>query len=115
TYLTRNAEDAAHPARGQSSWDDRKSAENSAKALTELLNENATPLLPMLDRTIEKSPDSGRYVLGALASVKKLPPGAVDLALKYMQSKDEETRQAAVKLAGKLTSEREAARWIPEA
>jgi HEAT repeat protein len=116
TYLTRNAEDAAHPARGQSSWDDRKSAENSAKALTELLNENAAPLLPLLDRTIEKSPDSGRYVLGALASVKrKLPPGTVDLALKYMQSKDEETRQAAVQLAGKLTSERETARWIPEA
>ena len=115
TYLTRSAEDAAHPARGQSSWDDRKSAENASKALTELLNEGAAPLLPMLDRTIEKSPDSGRYVLGALASVKRMPPSAVDLALKYMQSKDEETRQAAVKLAGKLTSERDTARWIPEA
>jgi HEAT repeat protein len=115
TYLAENAEDAARPARGQSSWDDRKSAENAAKALTELLNEDAAPLLPMLERTIEKYPDSGRYVLGAVASVRKLPPGAVDMALKYMQSKDEETRQAAVKLAGKVTSEREAARWIPEA
>src|SRR5262245_13447279 len=115
TYLEKNAESAARPSRGRSNLDERDSAEHAQKALTELLNENTAPLLPMLDRAIADSPESARYILGALASVKKLPSGAVDLALKYMQSKDEETRQAAVKLAGKITSEREAARWIPEA
>src|SRR5262249_41462215 len=63
---------------------------------------------------IADSPESARYILGALASVKKLPPGTVDLALKYIQSRDEETRQAAVRLAGKLTSEADTKRWIPE-
>jgi len=113
-YLEKNAESAARPSRGRSNIDERDSAEHAQKALAELLNENAAPLLPVLDRAIADSPESARYILGALASVKKMPPGAVDLAIKYMQSKDEETRQAAVKLAGKITSEREAARWIPE-
>lgn len=115
TYLSKNAEEAENPKRTGSNSDDRKSAEAAARALRELLNENAAPLLPLLDRTMQRSPESCRYVLDALAGVKKLPPGTVDLALKYTRSPEPETRYAAIALAGKVTAEREAARWIPEA
>ena len=115
TYLSKNAEEAENPKRTGSNYDDRKSAEAAAKSLRELLNENAAPLLPLMDRTMQRSPESCRYILDALAGVKKLPPGTVDLALKYTRSAEPETRYAAIGLAGKVTAEREAARWIPEA
>ena len=115
TYLAKRAEAAANPAPGRSSGDDRDSAENAAKALQRLLDKGAAPVLPLLDRTVAESPNSGRYVLGALASVKTLPPGTVDLALAHTHSSAAETRNAAITLAGKVTKEREAARWIPEA
>ena len=115
TYLSKNAEEAENPKRTGSNFDDKKSAEAAAKALRELLNENAAPLLPLMDRTMQRSPESCRYILDALAGVKKLPPGTVDLALKYTRSPEPETRYAAIGLAGKVTAEREAARWIPEA
>lgn len=115
TYLARNAEEAENPKRRGSNYDDKKSAENAANALERLLKENAAPILAMLDHTIHESPESGRYVLGALAAVKKLPPGTVDLALAHTHSRVAETRDAAISLAGKVTAEREASRWIPEA
>ncbi len=115
TYLAKRAEAAARPAPGRSSLDDRDSAENAGKALQRLLDKSAAPILPLLDRTVSESPNSGRYVLGALASVKPLPPGTVDLALAHTRSSVAETRDAAINLAGKVTDEREAARWIPEA
>ncbi len=115
TYLAKRAEAAARPAPGRSSWDDRDSAENAGKALQRLLDKGAAPILPLLDRTVGESPHSGRYVLGALAPVKSLPPGTVDLALAHTRSSVAETRDAAISLAGKVTAEREAARWIPEA
>ena len=115
-YLTKNAEEAVRPHRGRSNPDDSKSAEAAAKALGWLLNEKgAASVLPLLDRAIERSPESSRYILEALGSAKTLPPGTVDLALKHTSSSDYSTRDAAIKLAGKVTSEREAARWIPEA
>ena len=64
---------------------------------------------------MQRSPESGRYILDALARVKKLPPGTVDLALRTRARPMPETRDAAIGLAGKVTAEREAARWIPEA
>lgn len=115
TYLAKRAEAAARPAPGRSSWDDKESAENAGKALHHLLTKDAAPILPLLDRTVAQSPNSGRYVLAALATVKKLPPGTVDLALSHTRSSVAETRDAAINLAGKVTAEREAARWIPEA
>ena len=115
TYLSKNAEEAENPKRTGSNFDDKKSAEAAAKALRELLNENAPPLLPLMDRTMQRSPESCRYVLDALAGARKLPPGTVDLALKYTRASEPETRYAAIGLAGKVTAEREAARWIPEA
>ena len=115
TYLSKNAEEAENPKRTGSNLDDKKSAEAAARSLKELLNENAAPLLPLLDRTMQRSPESCRYVLDALSGIKKLPPGSVDLALKYTRSPEPETRYAAIALAGKVTAEREAARWIPEA
>jgi HEAT repeat protein len=115
TWLSKNADEAAHPARGRSSMDDSKSAEHAGKALEHLLKENAAPLLPLLDRTVRRTPESGQYVLGALAEVKKLPPGTVDLALAHTRSPVAETRDAAISLAGKVRTEREVARWIPEA
>ena len=114
-YLSKNAEEAENPKRKGSNLDDRKSAEHAAKALQELLNENAAPLLPLLDRTMHGSPESARYILDALAGVKKLPPGTVALALSYTHSGDAETRYAAIALAGKVKTEADAARWIPEA
>jgi HEAT repeat protein len=114
-WLTRHAEDAANPKPGRSSLDDRDSAEAAAKALQELLNVDAAPLLPLLDRALQRSPESGRYILGALSGVKKLPPGTVDLALANTRSSDADTRSAAIELAGKVKAEREAARWVPEA
>ncbi len=115
TWLSKNAEDAARPGRGRSSSDARNSAEAAEKALSALLQEGAAPVLPLLDRTVARTPESGRYVFGALARVKPLPPGTVDLALKHTHSSLAETRYAAISLAAKVTSEREAARWIPEA
>ncbi len=115
TYLSKNAEEAENPKRTGSNFDDKKSAEAAAKALRELLNENAAPLLPLMDRTMQRSPESCRYILDALAGARKLPSGTVDLALKYTRSSEPETRYAAIGLAGKVTSEHEAARWIPEA
>ncbi len=114
-YLAGNAEDAAHPRPGQSSLADRDSAEAAARALERLLKVDPAPLLPLLDRTVTKSPESGRYVLGALAAVKKLPPGTVELALAHTGSPVADTREAAIELAGKVKAEGEAARWIPEA
>jgi HEAT repeat protein len=114
-YLARNAEDAARPGSRRSGYDDSKSAEAAAKALEHLVQEKAAPLLPLLDRTVGESPESGRYVFGALAAVKTLPPGTVDLALSHTRSSVPQTRCAAISLAGKVKTEREAARWIPEA
>jgi HEAT repeat protein len=115
TWISKNADLAAHPPRGVSSTDYRDSAEHGAKALERLLAKDAEPILPLLDRTVHRTPESGKYVLGALAHVKKLPAGTVDLALAHTHSEDADTRAAAIALAGKTTSEKEAARWIPEA
>lgn len=115
TYLAKNAAEAAHPRPGHTSLHDRDSAENAAKALERLLKKDAAPVLPMLDETVRKTPESGRYVFPALGHVKTLPPGTVDLALAHTRSSDPDTRAAAIDLAGKVTSEKEAARWIPEA
>jgi HEAT repeat protein len=114
TWLSKKAA-AAHPGRGRSSYDEKKSAEAAQEALSDLLKDNPAQLLPQLDATVRATPESGRYVLAALGSVKKLPPGTVDLALKYTQSSEPETRYAAISLAGKVKSEREVARWVPEA
>ena len=114
-YLARNAREAAHPRSGRSSFDDRKSAEAAEKALEHLLKDGAAAVLPRLAETIRETPESGRYVLGALASVPKRPPGTLELALTGMKSTDSPTRAAALALAGKLTGEADAARWIPEA
>jgi HEAT repeat protein len=115
TYLAENAHDAAHPRAGQSNLNDRDSAEAAAKALERLLKKDAAPVLPLLDETVRKTPEAGRYVFSALGRVKTLPPGTVDLALAHTRSSDPDTRGAAIALAGKVTSEKEAARWIPEA
>lgn len=116
TYLSRNAEDAARVRKGRSSQEDTRSAEAAAKALERLLNEKGVaPVLPLLDREIEKWPESGRYILDALASARSLPPGTVDLALKHTHSSEYRTRDAAIGLAGKVKAEREAIAWIPEA
>lgn len=116
TYLSKNAEEAARGHKGRSNLDDTRSAEAAAEALERLLNEKAVaPVLPLLDREIERWPESGRYILDALGSVKILPPGTVDLALKHTHSSEYRTRDAAIGLAGKVKFEREAARWIPEA
>ena len=116
TYLSKNAEEAARGHKGRSSLDDTKSAEAAARALGRLLNEKAiTPVLPLLDREIDRWPESGRYILDALGSAKTLPAGTVDLALKHTHSSEYRTRDAAIGLAGKVKAEREAARWIPEA
>ena len=115
SYLSKNAEEAVRPGSRRQGYDDSKSAEAAAKALEQLLKENAARLLPLLDRTVRQSPEAGRYVFGALAAVKTLPPGTVDLGLSHTRSPVAETRSAAVKLVGRVTSEREAARWIPEA
>ncbi len=114
-WIAKHADAAAHPARGRSSTDDRDHAETGEKALERLLKRDAAPVLPLLEKTVRETPESGRYVLGALASVKKLPPGTVDLALAFTNSRVPETRDAAITLAGKATGEKEAARWIPEA
>ena len=115
TYLAKNAAEAAHPRPGRTSLHDRDSAEAAAKALERLLKKDAAPVLPMLDETVRKTPESGRYVFPALGHVKTLPPGTVDLALAHTHSSEADTRAAAISLAGKVTSEKEAARWIPEA
>ncbi len=115
TYLAKNAAEAAHPRPGRTSIHDRDSAEAAAKALEWLLKKDAAPVLPMLDETVRKTPESGRYVFPALGHVKTLPPGTVDLALAHTHSSEADTRAAAISLAGKVTSEKEAARWIPEA
>src|SRR5215831_1114964 len=83
TWLAKKSAAAAHPGRGRSSSDERKSAEAAQEALADLLKDNPAVLLPQLDSTIHATPESGRYVLDALGKVKKLPPGTVDLALKY--------------------------------
>ncbi|MEO8432111.1 MAG: HEAT repeat domain-containing protein [Acidobacteriota bacterium] len=114
-YLARNAEDAERPSRGRSSSDSSTSAEAAQKALEQLLRKNAGAVVPLLDKTVRQSPESGRYVFAALATVKTLPPGALDLALSQTSSSDARTRDAAIGLAGKMKSERDAARWIPEA
>src|SRR5438876_3041186 len=113
TFLAKRAEAGARSGRYKD--EDSKSAENAGKALERLLAKDAAPLLPLLDRTIAQSPNSGRYVLDALASIKTVPPGAVDLALSHTRSPVAETRYEAIHLAGKVATERQAARWIPEA
>ncbi|MGE5276956.1 MAG: HEAT repeat domain-containing protein [Acidobacteriota bacterium] len=115
TYLAKNAAEAAHPRAGRSSLSYRDSAEAAGKALERLLEKDAGPVLPLLDATVRKTPESGRDVFGALGQARKLPPGTVDLALAHTHSPEPDTRQAAISLAGKVTTEREAARWIPEA
>src|SRR5262249_60556640 len=92
------------PPKGVSSTDYRDSAEHGSKALERLLAKDAEPILPLMDKTVRRTPESGKYVLGALAHVKKLPAGAVDLALAHTHSEDEDTRAAAIALAGKATS-----------
>jgi HEAT repeat protein len=114
-YLARNAEAAAHPKSGRSSLDHRDSAEAAQKALERLVKADAAPVLPLIAKTVRETPASGRYALGALAKAPKLPPGTLDLALESMGSSDPATRDAALALAGKLTSEKDAVRWIPEA
>jgi HEAT repeat protein/ankyrin repeat protein len=115
TWLAKKSAAAARPGQGRSSLDDRNSAEAAEKALAHLLRENAARLLPLLDDTVRRAPEAARYVFSALGAVKKLPPGSVDLALAHTRSPEPETRYAAIALAGKVTSEREVARWIPEA
>ena len=114
-YLAKNAEAAAHPKPGRSSLDHRDSAEAAQKALERLLKADAAPVIPLIATTVRATPASGRYALGALAKVPKLPPGTLDLALESMGSPAPATRDAALAVAGKLTSEKDAARWIPEA
>jgi uncharacterized protein len=114
-YLARHAQEAAHPPPGRSSLDDRDSAEAAQKALERLLRLDAAPVLPMLDRTIRETPESGKYVLTALLGVKMLPAGTLELALSAMRAPEADTRYAAVGLAGRLTGERDAAKWTPEA
>jgi len=114
-YLARNADAAAHPKSGHSSLDHRDSAEAAQKALERLVKADAAPVLPLIAKTVRETPASGRYALGALAKAPKLPPGTLDLALESMGSSDPATRDAALALAGKLTSEKDAVRWIPEA
>ena len=101
--------------RGGRAWTTRRARRTRRKRSIGSSRRDAAPILPLLDRTVAESPNSGRYVLGALASVKTLPPGTVDLALAHTHSTVAETRDAAIDLAGKVTTEREAARWIPEA
>ena len=114
-YLGQNAEAAANPVPGRTSLDDTKSAETAAKALERLLKKDAAPILPQLSACVETYPNSGRYVLDALGTLKVLPPGTVDLALSHTGSPLARTRYAAIGLAGKATAEPQAARWIPEA
>jgi hypothetical protein len=114
-YLSRNAETAANPRRGRTSLDDTKSAESAAKALERLLKQDPAPILPLLSDCVEAHPNSGRYVFDALGTLKVLPPGTLDLALSQTGSSIAKTRYAAISLAGKVTAEPEAARWIPEA
>ena len=92
TYLAKNAAEAAHPRPGRTSIHDRDSAEAAAKALERLLKKDAAPVLPMLDETVRKTPESGRYVFPALGRVKTLPPGTVDLALAHTHSSAMPTR-----------------------
>jgi|GEM_PF-1338486 len=117
TWIAKNADRAAHPPKGVSATDYRDSAEHGAKALEHLLRKDAEPVLPLLDKTVRRTPESGKYVLGALASAHapKLPAGAVDLALAHTRSEDDDTRAAAIGLAGKATSEKDVAKWMPEA
>ncbi|HEY1250857.1 MAG TPA: HEAT repeat domain-containing protein, partial [Thermoanaerobaculia bacterium] len=115
TWIAKNADRGAHPPKGVSATDYRDSAEHGSKALERLLEKDAEPVLPLLDKTVRRTPESGKYVLGALAHVKKLPAGAVDLALAHTHSEDEDTRAAAISLAGKATSEKDVAKWMPEA
>ena len=119
TYLAKNAEEAERPHPGRSNLSDKDSAEHAAKALERLLKKtpDAVPLLPLLDKTVRRSPESGRYVFGALGAIPspKLPPGTVDLALAHTHSSEAETRDAAISLAGKVKTEKEVARWVPEA
>jgi HEAT repeat protein len=115
TYLAKNAAEVAHPRPGRTNIHDRDSAEAATRALERLLKNDAAPVLPMLDETVRKTPESGRYVFPALGHVKTLPPGTVDLALAHTHSSEADTRAAAISLAGKVTSEKESARWIPEA
>ncbi|HTR04344.1 MAG TPA: HEAT repeat domain-containing protein [Thermoanaerobaculia bacterium] len=112
-YLARNAREAAHPKPGKSSLDDRDSADAAGKALERLLKTGAAPVVPQLEDTIRQTPESGRWVLGALAAVPAPPPGTLELALVGLESTDASTRSAALSLASKLTAEREAARWVP--
>jgi HEAT repeat protein len=114
-YLAKNAEDAARPVAGRSNLDDRDSAEAAAKSLARLLKQNAAPLVPLLEKTAHETPEAAPYVLDALGTVKKLPLGTVDFALAFIHAREPKTRYAALSLAGKVTAEREAARWIPEA
>ncbi|MEP7133189.1 MAG: HEAT repeat domain-containing protein, partial [Acidobacteriota bacterium] len=116
TWLAKKAEGAANPGRGRSGSDDGKSAEAASDALGHLLRGNgAAAVLPLLDETVRRTPESGRWVFRALRSLKTFPPGTVDLALAHTGSREPETRDAAISLAGKVKTEREAARWIPEA
>jgi HEAT repeat protein len=115
TWIAKNADRGAHPPKGVSATDYRDSAEHGAKALEHLLRKDAEPILPLLDKTVRRTPESGKYVLGALAHVQKLPPGAVDLALAHTHSEDDDTRAAAIALAGKAASEKDVAKWMPEA
>lgn len=114
-YLAKNADAAAHPRSGRSSLDYRDSAEAAEKALERLVRRDAAPVLPLIANTVRETPASGRYALGALVKAPKLPAGTLDLALESMGSSEAPTRDAALALAGKLTSEKDAARWIPEA
>jgi len=114
-YLAKNAREAEHPAPGRSSLGDRDSAEAATKALERLLKKDAAPLLSLLEQTARDTPESARFILDALGAVKPPPPGTVDLALAFLHAREPATRYAALSLAGRVTGEREAARWIPEA
>ena len=117
TWLTKNAYEATRPHPGQSNSDWRDSAEAAQKALEELLQKtpDVASLYPLLEKTVRRNPESGRYVLHALGTVKKLPPATVDFALTQTSSGDEDTREAAIELAGKMKSESDVKRWVPEA
>ena len=116
-YLSSNAEDAERSGRrGKSSYDDQKSAEAAGKALERLLKEKKSAgVLPLIDTAVRRTPEAGKYALPAVAAIKPLPAGAVDLALAHTGSSLAATRYAAINLAGKATAEKDAARWVPEA
>ncbi len=61
-WIERNAEAADRGTPGRSNLDERDSAEAGEKALARLLRDNAAPVMPLLDKALRDSPESGRYI-----------------------------------------------------